>query len=115
MSASALLPTDKSGTCPLQAPAHNVAHGIVSQAVLTAPGLRVTIFRFAEGQEMSEHTSTARVLVQVLAGRCAFTVEGTTHDLQPGDLLHLPPNAPHSLRAVSDLTMLLTQAAPPAA
>ena len=107
---STLLPTDTAGVCPLLAPAQNVAHGIVSQAVLTAPGLRVTLFHFAAGQELSEHTSTARALVQILSGSCDFTFHGETRLLKAGDLLHLPPKLPHAVRAVEDMTMLLTQA-----
>jgi len=114
MTSSALLPPDVAGTCPLGLPAQAVAHGIVSQAVLTAPGLRVTLFRFAAGQELSEHTTPARALIQVLAGACEFTLPDGPKRLQAGDLLHLPPKLPHAVRAVEDLTMLITQAAPPA-
>lgn len=113
MSSSALLAPETSGTCPLQIPVDRVAHGIVSQALLTAPGLRVTLFNFAAGQELSEHTSPARVLVQVMAGECEFSVEGRPHLLQPGELLHLPPKAPHAVKAVTDLTLLVIQATPP--
>ncbi len=109
MSSSALLPTDTAGVCPLLVPAPSVAHGIVSQAVLTAPGLRVTLLHFAAGQELSEHTSTARALVQVISGSGDFTFHGQTRLLQTGDLLHLPPKLPHAVRAVEDMTMLLTQ------
>jgi quercetin dioxygenase-like cupin family protein len=113
MKSAALLPTDTAGVCPLQAPAHNVAHGIVSQAVLTAPGLRVTLFHFAAGQELSEHTSTARALVQVLSGSCDLKFHGQSHLLKAGDLLHLPPGLPHAVSALEDLTLLLTQASVP--
>ncbi len=113
MKPAALLPADTAGVCPLQTPAPEVVHGIVSQAVLTAPGLRVTLFHFAAGQELSEHTSTARALVQVLSGSGDFTFHGRTRHLKAGDLLHLPPRLPHAVRAVEDLTMLLTQATPP--
>lgn len=113
MKPTALLPGDKAGVCPLLAPAQNVAHGIVSQAVLTAPGLRVTLLHFAAGQELSEHTSTARALVQVLTGSCVFTFLGQTHQLKTGDLLHLPPSLPHAVSARDDLTLLLTQATGP--
>lgn len=107
---AALLPTDTAGVCPLLAPAANVAHGIVSQAVLNSPGLRVTVLHFAAGQELSEHTSTARALVQVLAGSGDFTFHGQSHLLKAGDLLHLPPKLPHAVRAAEDMTILLTQA-----
>ena len=113
MKPSALLDPATDGFCPLMDHAAPVVHGILSQAVLTAPGLRVTRFSFAQGQELSEHTSPARVLVQILAGHCAFTVGGRTHLLRPGDLLHVPPRLPHALRAVTDLTVIVTQATPP--
>jgi len=109
MASPALLPSDQGGICPLLVPSQNVAHGIVSQAVLSAPGLRVTLFHFAAGQEMSEHTSSARALVQILAGCGDFDFHGQTHQLRQGDLLHLPPKLPHAVRAVEDMTMLLTQ------
>ena len=112
MKASALLPPDRAAVCVLETPTSSVAHGIVSQAVLSAPGLRVTLFHFAAGQELSEHTSAARVLVQVLSGTCDFAVDGTTHALKRGCLLHLPPHAAHSVRASEELTLLLTQATP---
>lgn len=113
MPATALLPPDSVGVCPLQTPTPRSDHCIVSQAVLTVPGLRVTLFRLAAGQEMSEHTSSARVLLQVLAGGCEFTLPGAVHVLKPGDLLHLPPRLPHALRATSDLAFLLIQATTP--
>ncbi len=103
-----LSPTD-SGVCSLTAPVENVAHGIVSRAVLTTPGLRLTLFHFAAGQELSEHTSKARALVQILSGACEFTVGPTQHVLKPGDLLHLPPGAPHAVTAPEAFSMLLTQ------
>lgn len=109
----AVLPNDSAAAAPLALATGSIAHGIVSQALLTAPGLRVTLFNFAAGQELSEHTSPARVLVQVMAGECEFSVEGRPHLLQPGELLHLPPKAPHAVKAVTDLTLLVIQATPP--
>ena len=115
MKKNTLLSPTQSGVCSLLAPVENVAHGIVSRAVLTTPELRLTLFHFAAGQELSEHTSTARALVQVLSGTCQFTVGPTVHTLKPGDLLHLPPGAPHALSAPEAFSMLLTQVTEPAA
>jgi quercetin dioxygenase-like cupin family protein len=109
MKSNTLLSPTTAGLCSLLAPVENVAHGIVSRAVLTTPGLRLTLFHFAAGQELSEHTSKARALVQVLTGGCDFTVGPDRHSLRPGDLLHLPPGAPHSLVATEPFSMLLTQ------
>jgi len=109
MKKNTLLSPTEAATCSLLAPVENVAHGIVSRAVLTTPGLRVTLFHFAPGQELSEHTSKARALIQALAGTCVFTVGTTVHTLKPGDLLHLPPGAPHAMTAPEGCSMLLTQ------
>lgn len=109
MSSNSLLSPDQAGICQLLAPAQNVDHGIVSKSVLTTPGLRITLFHFAVGQELSEHTSKARALVQILSGTCVFSVNGTAHTLKTGDLLHLPPSEPHAVNAEEPFSMLLTQ------
>ena len=112
--AATLLAPDTPGVCGLLEPVRNVAHGIVSRAVLTTPGLRLTLFHFAAGQELSEHTSKARALVQVLSGTCNFSVGRKVYTLQPGDLLHLPPGVLHAVTAPEPFSMLLTQVTEPA-
>lgn len=109
MKQNSLISAADAGFCSLLEPVKNIAHGIVSRAVLTTPGLRLTLFNFAAGQELSEHTSKARALVQILSGTCAFSVNGTVLTLKTGDLLHLPPGAPHSVTAPEAFSMLLTQ------
>jgi quercetin dioxygenase-like cupin family protein len=113
MASAALLSPDSAGSCPLEIPVDQVAHGIVSQALLTAAGLRVTLFKFPAGQELSEHSSSARVLVQVIAGSCEFSIEGRPQLLRAGELLHVPPTILHAVRAPEALTLLLVQATPP--
>jgi quercetin dioxygenase-like cupin family protein len=110
-----MLPTHQAEVISLKNPPPDVADGIVSQTLLAAPGLRVTLFRFAAGQELSEHTSPTRVLLQVLTGSGDFSLGSQTRRRVAGDLLHMPPNLPHAVRAVEDLTFLLVQAKPPAA
>jgi quercetin dioxygenase-like cupin family protein len=109
MKKTALLSPAESGVCSLLKPVHQVADGIISRAVLTTPGLRLTWFQFAAGQELSEHTSKARALVQILTGTCDFSVAGQRQLLKAGDLLHLPPGLAHALTAPEAFSMLLTQ------
>ncbi len=109
MKKATLLSPHETGLCSLLSPVPTVPHGIVSRAVITTPALRITWFHFAAGQELAEHTSKTRALVQILAGTCEFTVGSTVHTLKPGDLLHLPPGAPHAVRAPEAFAMLLTQ------
>jgi quercetin dioxygenase-like cupin family protein len=84
------------------------ANGIVSRTLLRTLTTRVVLFGFADGQELSEHTSTAQALIQILSGSCEFSLEGKPHRLKAGDLLHLPPNLPHAVKATETFSMLLT-------
>lgn len=86
------------------------SHSIVSRTVLATPELRVVLFSFAAGQTLTEHTSTARAVIQVLTGSGEFTLAGVPRQLGAGDLLHMPPKLPHAVVATEPMTMLLTLA-----
>lgn len=84
------------------------ANGIVSRTLLRTDSARVVLFGFAEGQELTEHTSTQSAIAQILSGECEFSLAGKTHPVKTGDLIYLPPNLPHALRATTQFSMLLT-------
>ncbi len=84
------------------------ANGIVSRTLLNTAHSRVILFGFAEGQELSEHTSTQHALIQILSGECEFSLDGQWHTLQAGALLHMPPHLRHAVRAGQPFSMLLT-------
>ena len=83
-------------------------NGIVSRTLLRTPTVRVVLFGFAEGQELTEHTSTQHALIQVLSGECEFSLSGKPQNLKAGDFLYMPPNAPHAVKATKQFSMLLT-------
>ena len=83
-------------------------NGIVSRTLLRTENSRVVLFGFAEGQELTEHTSTQHATIQILSGECDFSLAGTPHALKAGDLLYMPPNLPHAVRATTQFSMLLT-------
>ena len=83
-------------------------NGIVSRTVLRAANGRVVLFGFAEGQELTEHTSTQAALIQILSGACEFSLAGKPQTLKAGDLLYMPPNLPHAVKATKEFSMLLT-------
>jgi len=84
------------------------ANGIVSRTMLNTAHVRVVLFGFAEGQELSEHTSTQHALIEILSGECEFSLGGKWHTLKAGVLLHLPPNLRHAVKASQPFSMLLT-------
>jgi quercetin dioxygenase-like cupin family protein len=87
-------------------------NGIVSRTILRTPNSRVVLFGFAEGQELTEHTSTQHATIQILSGECEFSLAGKPHALKKGDLLCMPPNLPHAVKATRQFSMLLTLCRP---
>ena len=87
-------------------------NGIVSRTLIRTANSRVVLFGFAEGQELTEHTSTQHALIQILSGECEFSLAGKPHALKSGDLLYLPPNLPHAVKATMQFSMLLTFSKP---
>lgn len=60
------------------------------------------------GKEIPTHKTKSEVIVQCLEGKIAFTVNGKTHDLEAGQLLHMPTGEPHGLRGIVDGSLLVT-------
>lgn len=89
-------------------------NGIVSRTLLRTELSRVVLFGFAEGQELTEHTSTQQATIQILSGECEFSLAGKPHQMKAGDLLYMPPNLPHAVKATSQFSILLTLSKPAA-
>jgi quercetin dioxygenase-like cupin family protein len=87
-------------------------NGIVSRTLLRTETMRTVLFVFAEGQELTEHTSTQHALIHILSGECEFSLNGQPHTLKAGDFLYMPPNLAHAVRAATQFSMLLTLAKP---
>ena len=81
---------------------------IVSREIVEKPTGTVTAFAFDEGHGLSEHTAPFDALVQVLEGEVGITISGKLHCLQGGELILMPANQPHALKAVKRFKMLLT-------
>src|SRR5665213_1569601 len=88
------------------------ANGIVSRTLLRTVNSRVVLFGFAEGQELSEHTSTQSAVIQILSGECEISLAGKTHAVKAGQLIYMPPNMPHAVSATKQFSMLLTLSKP---
>jgi len=87
-------------------------NGIVSRTLLRTENMRVVLFSFSAGQELTEHTSTQHALVQVLSGECEFSLGDQRHQLETGALLYMTPNRRHAVKATTPFSMLLTLIAP---
>ncbi len=81
---------------------------VVSRILIRREKGNVTLFAFDEGQELSEHTAPFDALVYVLEGRTEIRIAGQPFSLSAGDVILMPANQPHAVRAVSPFKMLLT-------
>jgi quercetin dioxygenase-like cupin family protein len=81
---------------------------IVSREIVKKPTGNVTIFAFDEGQGLSEHTSPFDALVHVLDGEAEISIGGKPHNLHNGDIILMPANEPHALKAQKRFKMILT-------
>lgn len=81
---------------------------VVSRTLVKRPTGTVTIFAFAEGQELSEHTAAFDALVQLLDGEAEITVSGKPLITKAGEAVLLPANQPHAVKALTRFKMLLT-------
>jgi len=88
------------------------ANGIVSRTLLRTANSRVVLFGFAAGQELTEHTSTQSAVIQILSGECEFSLAGKPHAAKAGDLIYMPPNLAHAVKATTQFSMLLTLSKP---
>jgi quercetin dioxygenase-like cupin family protein len=79
-----------------------VSRTLVDKAVGT-----ITLFAFAEGQGLSEHTAPYDAFVTVLDGEAEITIGGEPHRVAAGEMVIVPAHRPHFLRAVTQFKMLL--------
>jgi quercetin dioxygenase-like cupin family protein len=80
---------------------------IVSREVLRKKTGTVTLFAFDAGQGLSEHTAPFDALVQVLDGEAEITIAGRKHAVGAGQMIVMPANKPHALRAAMPFKMML--------
>lgn len=81
---------------------------VVSRTIINKKAGTVTLFAFDQGQGLSEHTAPYDALVHLLEGELDITIAGKPYHLGAGEMIVMPANQPHGLKAVSKIKMLLT-------
>lgn len=80
---------------------------IVSREIVNKKTGTVTLFAFDKGQGLSEHTAPFDAVVYVLDGSVRITISGKSHIIKKGQMIIMPANKPHSLKALKRFKMLL--------
>ncbi len=81
---------------------------VVSRTLIDKTTGTVTIFAFDEGQGLSEHTAPFDAMAQILDGEVEIKISGQPFHLKAGEMIVMPANRPHSLRAITAFKMMLT-------
>lgn len=80
---------------------------ILSRTLLQNKDLRVILFQFAPGQELSEHTSSKPAVLHFLSGEATLTLGSETKQAHANSMAYMEPRLPHSIVAKTEVQMLL--------
>lgn len=103
----------KSALPPAQA--HNLAKlvdyadgAVVSRTIAENDSGTITLFAFDDGQNLSEHTAPFDAFVQILDGKAELIIAGEAVEASTGQIVLMPANIPHAVKAKGQFKMLLT-------
>jgi quercetin dioxygenase-like cupin family protein len=81
---------------------------VVSREIIRKDTGTVTIFAFDKGEGLSEHTAPFDALVQIIDGKAEITISGKKNILEKGEMIIMPADEPHALKALEKYKMILT-------
>lgn len=82
--------------------------GTLSRAVYKDDAVKVVLFGFAAGQELSEHTAAVPAIMHILEGEASVTIAGEPYEAKSGAWFYLAAHTPHTVVAKTPVKMLLT-------
>ena len=84
------------------------AGAIVSRTLAENESGTITLFAFDVDQGLSEHTAPFDAFVQILDGKAEIVIGGNPVEARAGQIVLMPANIPHALKAIEPFKMLLT-------
>ena len=83
------------------------AKGILSRTLFNDDRLKVVLFGFGQGEELSEHTASTPAVLHFLQGEGKLTLGDNKHEAKAGSWVHMPAGLKHSIKALTPVAMLL--------
>jgi quercetin dioxygenase-like cupin family protein len=84
------------------------ADGTLSRTLYQDERLKVVLFSFSAGQELSEHTASTPAIMHFLTGDSDVSLGPDKVIANAGTWIHMPPQLPHSIRTKTAVVMLLS-------
>lgn len=80
---------------------------VVSRTFAQTESMSLTLFAFDTGEGLSTHTAAGDAFVHILDGEASITIGGTEMVVKTGEVVAMPADVPHALRANTRFKMLL--------
>jgi quercetin dioxygenase-like cupin family protein len=80
---------------------------VVSKTLINKKTGTVTLFAFDKGQGLSEHTAPFDAMVYIFDGQVRINISGRPFVLNKGEMIIMPANKTHSLKALKKFKMML--------
>ncbi len=80
---------------------------VISRTIIKKEAGTVTLFAFEKGEELSEHTAPFDAFVYILDGKAHIFIDKKMNELTKGQMIIMPAERPHSLKAAERFKMLL--------
>jgi len=80
---------------------------IVSRTLIDKSAGTLTLFAFDKGQSLSEHAAPFDASVYLFDGEAEVTISGKPLQLKQGEMVIMPANHPHALKAINRFKMML--------
>lgn len=81
--------------------------GILSQTLFNDDNLKIILFGFAAGNELTAHTAPMPATLHFLQGEATLSLGTETREVRAGALVHMQPQLTHGIVAKTPVTMLL--------
>ena len=92
----------------LEAEAPIPENGILSRTLHNDDHLKVVLFGFAKGEELSAHTAPMAASLYIVRGEARLTLGAQTHEVKAGAFVHMTPQLQHGIAAHTPVVMLLS-------
>ncbi len=83
-------------------------NGVLSKVISKTEKNNLTLFSMAAGTDIGDHTSTKEGFVYVIEGKGTFVLNGEEIAMEPGKIIFMNKDAPHSLKAEENTSFLLS-------
>jgi quercetin dioxygenase-like cupin family protein len=82
--------------------------GTLSRTLHRDDRVKIVLFAFAGGQELSQHTASVPAIIEIVQGDVRVTLDSEEKEMSSGSWIFMEANLPHAVYAKTDAVMLLT-------